>query len=300
MLEEIEELTNPKIRAGKKALSAEQQQMKQLVLSVLDTVRDESGKDAAVRLVFEPRTSKIDRDEFTRTLLAHTSMEGNAPINLVMIGGDGRPRCKPLTEVLLEWIEFRIATVRVAQRTACRESTTGFTFSKAGNWCLLSIDKVIKLIRNSDEPKPDLIKAFKLSERQADDILELRLRQLARLEGFRIEQELAELRKEQSALGKLLGSDAALRKLVGKEIEDDAKKYGDKDPRRTLIETAERATRRIKGDRRTDHGHRVQERVRACAHRARHRPRAITFKTGDALYERVRMPHRGLADRDRQ
>ena len=91
-----------------------------------------------------------------------------------------------------------------------------------------------------------MIKAFKLSERQADDILELRLRQLARLEGFRIEQELAELRKEQSALGKLLGSDAALRKLVGKEIEDDAKKYGGKDPRRTLIETAERATVELK------------------------------------------------------
>ncbi|MGZ9058309.1 MAG: DNA gyrase subunit A, partial [Burkholderiaceae bacterium] len=90
VLEEIEELTNPKIRTGKKALSTEQQQMKQLVLSVLDTVRDESGKDAAVRLVFEPRTSKIDRGEFTRTMLAHTSMEGNEPINLVMIGGDGR------------------------------------------------------------------------------------------------------------------------------------------------------------------------------------------------------------------
>ena len=118
-----------------KGAECEQQQMKQLVLSVLDTVRDESGKDAAVRLVFEPRTSKIDRDEFTRTLLAHTSMEGNAPINLVMIGGDGRPRCKPLTEVLLEWIEFRIATVRRRSQHRRRELTTGFTFSKAGNWC---------------------------------------------------------------------------------------------------------------------------------------------------------------------
>ncbi len=91
VLEEIEELTNPKVRAGKKALSAEQQQMKQLVLSVLDTVRDESGKDAAVRLVFEPRTSKIDRDEFTRTLLAHTSMEGNAADQ----PGDDRRRWPP-------------------------------------------------------------------------------------------------------------------------------------------------------------------------------------------------------------
>ena len=284
VLEEIEELTNPKIRAGKKALSSEQQQMKQLVLSVLDTVRDESGKDAAVRLVFEPRTSKIDREEFTRTLLAHTSMEGSAPINLVMIGGDGRPRCKSLTEVLLEWIEFRIATVRRRSAHRLQRVDDRIHILEGRQLVLLSIDKVIKLIRNSDEPKPDLIKAFKLSERQADDILELRLRQLARLEGFRIEQELAELRKEQSALGKLLGSDAALRKLVGKEIEDDAKKYGEKDARRTLIETAERATVELRVTdepitvivsengfvrARTAHGHDQAQ---------------FTFKTGDSLY----------------
>src|SRR4029434_2387529 len=107
VLEEIEELTNPKVRAGKKALTPEQQQTKQTVLAVLDTVRDESGKDAAVRLVFEPRTSRIDRDEFVRTLLAHTSLEGSVPVNLVMIGRDGRPRCKPLLEILQEWIRAR-------------------------------------------------------------------------------------------------------------------------------------------------------------------------------------------------
>ena len=284
VLEEIEELTNPKIRAGKKALSTEQQQMKQLVLSMLDTVRDESGKDAAVRLVFEPRTSKIERDEFMRALLAHTSMESNTPINLVMIGGDGRPRCKPVTEILLEWIEFRISTVRRRSAHRLQKVDDRIHILEGRQLVLLSIDKVVKLIRNSDEPKPDLIKAFKLSERQADDILELRLRQLARLEGSRIEQELAELRKEQSALGKLLGSDTALRKLVGKEIEDDAKKYGDKDPRRTLIKTAERATVDLKV---TDEPITVivseNGFVRArTAHG--HDPSQFTFKTGDALY----------------
>jgi len=284
VLEEIEELTNPKIRAGKKALSTEQQQMKQLLLSVLDTVRDESGKDAAVRLVFEPRTSKIERDEFMRTLLAHTSMESNAPINLVMIGGDGRPRCKPVTEILLEWIEFRISTVRRRSAHRLQRVDDRIHILEGRQLVLLSIDKVVKLIRNSDEPKPDLIKAFKLSERQADDILELRLRQLARLEGFRIEQELGELRKEQSALGKLLGSDTALRKLVGKEIEDDAKKYGDKDPRRTLIKTAERATVDLRV---TDEPITVIVSENGFV-RARtghgHDPSQFTFKTGDALY----------------
>ena len=127
-------------------------------LSVLDTVRDESGKEAAVRLVFEPRTSKIDRDEFTRTLLAHTSMEGNAPINLVMIGGDGRPRCKPLTEVLLEWIEFRITTVRRRRTHRLQKVDDRIHILEGRQLVLLSIDKVIKLIRNSDEPKPELIK----------------------------------------------------------------------------------------------------------------------------------------------
>ena len=283
VLEEIEELTNPKVRAGKKALTAEQQQTKALLLSVLDTVRDESGKDAAVRLVFEPRTSKVDRDEFARTLLAHTSLEASSPINLVMIGRDGRPRCKPLTEILSEWIEFRVDTVRRRSQHRLNKVEERIHILEGRQAVLLAIDKVIKVIRNSDEPKADLIKVFKLTERQAEDILELRLRQLARLEGIKIEQELAELRKEEAGLRKLLGSDAALRKQIAREIEDDAKKYGD--GRRTLIEEAERAAVEVrvldepvtvivseKGfvRARSGHGHEASQ---------------FAFKTGDALYE---------------
>jgi topoisomerase-4 subunit A len=104
---------------------------------------------------------------------------------------------------------------------------------------LLHIDRVIKVIRNSDDPKPALMKEFSLTERQTDDILELRLRQLARLEALRIEKELAELRKEAGALKKLLDSNAALRRQVGKEFDEDARKFGD--VRRTRIEAAERA-----------------------------------------------------------
>jgi topoisomerase-4 subunit A len=284
VLEEIEDLTNPKVKAGKKALTAEQQQTKQLVLSVLDAVRDESGKDAAVRLVFEPRTSRIDRDELARVLLSHTSMESSAPVNLVMIGRDGRPRCKPLIEVLLEWTEFRIATVRRRSQHRLQKVQDRIHILEGRQAVLLNIDKVIKLIRSSDEPKPDLMKAFKLSERQAEDILEIRLRQLARLEGIRIEQELAELRKEEAALGKLLGAESALRRQVARELEDDAKKYGDKDRRRTVIEEAERSTfeARLVDEpvtvivsgmgfvrARGGHGHDVGQ---------------FTFKTGDGLY----------------
>src|SRR6476659_1491787 len=104
----------------------------------------------------------------------------------------------------------------------------------------LNIDKVIKVIRNADEPKPDLITAFKLSETQAEDILEIRLRQLAKLEGIKIERELAELKKEASALKKLLGSPAERRKLAAAEVREDAERFGDK--RRTVIEEAERIT----------------------------------------------------------
>ncbi|MEY3572163.1 MAG: hypothetical protein RJA77_78, partial [Pseudomonadota bacterium] len=112
VLEEIEELTNPKIKAGKKSLSPDQQQVKQLVLGQLESVRDESGKDAAVRLVFEPRSSRLDRDEFARLLLAHTSLESSVSLNLVAVDGAGRPRSLSLLEMLQGWVDFRVETVR--------------------------------------------------------------------------------------------------------------------------------------------------------------------------------------------
>jgi topoisomerase-4 subunit A len=191
VLEEIEELTNPKVKAGKKSLSPEQQQTKAVVLSMLDKARDESGKESAVRLVFEPRTSKVDREEFATMLLAQTALETSVPINFVMIGRDGRPRQKPLTDILLEWIDFRIETVRRRSQHRLSKVQDRIHILEGRQQVLLNIDKVIKLIRNSDEPKPELMKAFTLTERQAEDILELRLRQLARLEGIKIEQELA-------------------------------------------------------------------------------------------------------------
>ena len=283
VLEELEELTNPKVRTGKKSLSPEQQQTKALVLSLLDSVRDESGKEAAVRLVFEPRTSKIDRQEFANMLLSHTSMEAGNPINLVMIGRDGRPRQKGLLEILREWIEFRVETVRRRTQHRLNKVQDRIHILEGRQQILLNIDKVIKLIRNSDEPKPDLIKAFKLTERQADDILDLRLRQLARLEGIKIEQELAELRKDETSLQKLLGSGTALRKLVGKEFDEDAKKFGD--DRRTKIEQAERAVVEVKI---------LDEPVTVIVSemgfvRARtghgHDRNAFTFKSGDGLYD---------------
>ena len=236
VMQEIEELTNPKVKPGKKSLSPEQQNLKALILSVLDVQRDESGKDAAVRLVFEPKTAKIDQQEFMNTLLAHTSMESSAPLNMVMIGIDGRPRQKPLKDVLSEWAGFRVDTVTRRIEFRLGKVDDRIHILEGRMIVYLNIDKVIRIIRESDEPKPALIKAFKLSDLQAEDILEIRLRQLARLEGIKIEQQLKELQDEKKELEHLLGDDSAMKKLVIKEIEADAKQFGDE--RRTLIEEA--------------------------------------------------------------
>jgi len=239
VLEEIEELTNPRPRLGKKAVSPEQLQLKQTVLGVLERVRDESGREAAVRLVFEPRSSRLAQDDFINVLLAHTSLESSVPCNLVMIGVDGRPRQKALIEILREWCGFRITTVTRRTRHRLNKVDDRIHILEGRQLVLLSIDEVIATIRAADEPKPALIERFGLSERQAEDILEIRLRQLARLEAIKIEQELSELRTEKAGLEGLLNDPKAMRRQVIREIEQDAKQYGD--DRRTRIEAASRA-----------------------------------------------------------
>lgn len=244
VLEEIEELTNPKVKAGKKALSQDQVMLKQTVLAVLDAVRDESSKDAPVRLVFEPKTSRIDQAELTTTLLAHTSLETSAPINLTMVGLDGRPVQKSLRQMLAEWIEFRQRTIERRSRHRLDKVLDRIHILEGRQLVLLNIDEVIAIIRTSDEPKAALIARFKLTERQADDILDLRLRQLARLEAIKIEQELKELREDRRKLEEILGSPAALRRLMVKEIEADTKQFGDE--RRTLIQAEKKAVAEVK------------------------------------------------------
>lgn len=244
VLSEIEEITNPKIRPGKKALSPEQQQLKAQMLAVLDVARDESGKDAAVRLVFEPKTSKIDRQNLVNILLSQTSLESSCPMNLVTIGLDGRPQQKNLRQILKEWINFRTSTVRQRSGHRLGKVNDRIHILEGRQAILLNIDKVIKIIRAADEPKTELIAAFKLSDRQADDILDIRLRQLARLETLKIKQELEELLAEKQSLEELLSSEATLKRLLIKEITADAKQYGD--ARRTLIEQAQKSTVEVK------------------------------------------------------
>ncbi|MFZ6640554.1 DNA topoisomerase IV subunit A [Undibacterium sp. TC4M20W] len=282
VLEEIDELTNPKIKLGKKTLSPEQVALKQVILSVLDTVRDESGKDAPVRLVLEPKSKNQDQAEFMQMLLAHTSLETSASINLVMIGGDGRPRQKGLFDILSEWIAFRFTTVTRRTQFRLKKVDDRIHILEGREAVLLNIDEVIRIIRESDDPKPALIAAFKLSDIQAEDILEIRLRQLARLESIKIQQQLDELRKEKAGLHDLLENPSSMKRMLIKEIEADAKQFGD--ARRTVIEEAAKASIEQKVidepvtvvisekgwvRARTGHGHDNGQ---------------FTFKAGDSLY----------------
>ena len=282
VLEEIEEITNPKVKAGKKALSQDQTQLKASVLAVLDVVRDESNKDAPVRLVFEPKTSRTAQQELINTLLAHTSLETSAPLNLTLIGLDGRPTQKSLRQMLQEWIAFRQRTIERRSRHRLGKVQERIHILEGRQLVLLNIDEVIAIIRQADDPKAALVQRFALSERQAEDILEIRLRQLARLEAIKIEQELAELRTEQARLEEILASPQALRRLMVKEIEADAKTFAD--ARRTLIQTEKKAVLEVKvvdepvtvvvsqkGWVRTRGGH-------------GHEASSFAFKAGDALY----------------
>jgi len=282
VLEEIEDISNPKVKTGKKALTQEQQQLKASMLALLDGVRDESSKDAPVRLVIEPKTGKVPQQDLITALLAHTSLETSAPINLTMVGIDGKPTQKSLRQMLVEWVAFRQQTITRRSQYRLAKVLDRIHILEGRQLILLNIDEVIAIIRASDEPKAALIARFHLSDRQAEDILEIRLRQLARLEAFRIEQELSELREEQGRLEDILANPASLRRLMVKEIEADAKQFAD--ARRTLIQAEKKAVAEVrvvdepttvvvseKGWVRTRQGH-------------GHEAAAFAFKAGDGLY----------------
>ncbi|MGA1274195.1 MAG: DNA topoisomerase IV subunit A, partial [Burkholderiaceae bacterium] len=282
ILEEIEELTNPKIKAGKKSLSPEQQQTKQLMLSYCESVRDESGKEAAVRLVFEPKTSRLDREEFARLLLAQTSLETSFSANLVAVDTQGRPRSLSLTEMLRQWVDFRLLTVRRRSAHRLEIAQRRIHILEGRVIALASIDEVIAVIRESDEPKPALVARFGLTELQAEDILELRLRQLARLEAIKIEKELKELRDQADKLSQILDNERTLRKTVSKEISEDTKRFGD--ARRTLVKAEVKATVEIPV---VDDPVTVVVSVNGWVRSRQghgHDSQSFSFKTGDSLY----------------
>ncbi|MFO7541523.1 MAG: DNA topoisomerase IV subunit A [Thiobacillus sp.] len=240
VLTQIEALANPQPKTGKKELSPEQKNLKQAILALLDSTRDESDEKNPVRLVLEPSSRNQDPETFMRFFLAQTSLETNVPVNLTVIGRDGRPGQKGLVALIAEWASFRVDTVRRRSQHRLEVVNRRVHILEGRLTILLNIDEVIRVIRESDDPKADLIAAFDLSDVQADDILDIRLRQLARLESIKIEKELKELLSERDELNRILGDDKALTSLVIDEIRADMKKYGD--DRRTRIEAAQSVT----------------------------------------------------------
>lgn len=237
VLEDVERNINPRLREGKKTLSPEQTHLKALWLNALELVRDESDKNAPVRLVFEPKSGRQDPQAFMQLLLAHTRLESNLSINLVMLGRDGRPCPKNLKSILREWLDFRLETVVRRSRFQLERVERRLHLLLGRQKILLDIDAVIRLIRESDDPKTDLMATYQLTTLQAEDILEIRLRQLARLEGIKIDQEIGQLSKEQEGLARLLASQKAQTQLIRRELLADAERYGD--ARRTRLEPQE-------------------------------------------------------------
>jgi topoisomerase-4 subunit A len=242
VMEEIEGLANPKPGLGKKEVTQEQKRLKQFILEQVETARDESDRKSKLRLVIEPRSSRINPEEMMQALLVHTSLETRYAVNMTWLGLDGLPETKGLLEILTEWGEFRVQTVRRRTQFRLTKVEERLHIVLGRLLAYVKIDEIIKLIRASEDQadaKENLQQKYKFTERQAQDIVDLRLGQLTKLDGVKLNDERKALEAERKELKGLLADEKELKKLVVKELGEDARKYGDE--RRTLIKTEDRA-----------------------------------------------------------
>ncbi|CCE23104.1 DNA topoisomerase IV subunit A [Methylotuvimicrobium alcaliphilum] len=213
--------------SGAKLLEQIAAQMNAKKLPMIDDLRDESDHENPTRLVVMPKSKRIDVEAVMSHLFATTDLEKNFRVNLNMIGLDGRPQVKNLRTILTEWLIFRTETVRRRLQYRLDKVLARLHILEGLLIAYLNIDEVITIIRYEDKPKPVLMERFGISDLQAEAILELKLRHLAKLEEMKIKGEQAELEKERQALEKTLGSKALLNRLIKKEIQVDAEKFGD-------------------------------------------------------------------------
>ncbi|EMR13896.1 Topoisomerase IV subunit A [Methylophaga lonarensis MPL] len=225
--------------SGAKVLEQIAAQMQNKKLPMVADLRDESDHEHAVRLVVVPRSNRVDIDSLMSHLFATTDLERSYRVNMNMIGLDGRPQVKNLLEMLQEWLQFRTETVRRRLQYRLDKVLDRMHVLEGLLIAYLNIDEVIAIIRHEDEPKAELMARFNLSDRQAEAILELRLRHLAKLEEMKIQGEMDELSKERKSLELLLGSETRLKTLIRKELTADAEKFGD--DRRSLIKPQQAA-----------------------------------------------------------
>jgi len=213
--------------SGNKILEQVAAQMIAKKLPMVEDLRDESDHENPTRLVITPRSNRLDTDELMAHLFATTDMERTYRVNLNMIGIDGRPMVKNLQTILTEWLEFRISTVRRRLQYRLDKVLQRLHILDGLLIAFLNIDEVIHIIRTEDESKKVLIKRFDLTDAQAEAILELKLRHLAKLEEMKIRGEQEELAAERDSLELTLSSERRLKTLVKKEIQADTKEYGD-------------------------------------------------------------------------
>ena len=229
----------PHQTSGSRVLEQIAQQMQAKKLPMVADLRDESDHENPTRLVIVPRSNRVDRNSLMSHLFATTDLQRNYRVNLNVIGIDGRPAVKGLDVMLKEWLKFRTATVRRRLEHRLDRVESRLHILEGYLVAFLNIDEVIHIIRTEDKPKPVLMKKFKLSDEQAEAILELKLRHLAKLEEMKINGEQKELSKERDELKKLLGSDARLKTLIKQELQAVAEEFGDE--RRSVLADAEEA-----------------------------------------------------------
>ncbi|WP_417551205.1 DNA topoisomerase IV subunit A [Methylophaga sp.] len=213
--------------SGAKVLEQIAAQMNNKKLPMVADLRDESDHEQAVRLVIVPRSNRVDIESLMLHLFATTDLERSYRVNMNMIGLDGRPQVKNLLQMLSEWLIYRVETVRRRLQFRLDKVLDRIHVLEGLLIAYLNIDEVIAIIRNEDDPKAELMARFNLSDRQAESILELRLRHLAKLEEMKLQGEMDELSKERKSLELLLSSDTRLKSLIRKELTADAEKYGD-------------------------------------------------------------------------
>ncbi|MGJ3354225.1 DNA topoisomerase IV subunit A [Providencia sp. Je.9.19] len=224
--------------SGAKILEQIASQIRSKKLPMVEDLRDESNHENPTRLVIVPRSNRVDLEQVMTHLFATTDLERSYRVNLNMIGLDHRPSVKGLVEILNEWIVYRRQTVRNRLSHRLEKVLRRLHILDGLLIAYLNIDEVIEIIRAEDEPKPVLMSRFNISDTQAEAILEIKLRHLAKLEEMKIRGEQDELAKERDELQSILGSERKLNTLIKKEIQADAKIYGD-DRRSPLHEREE-------------------------------------------------------------
>ena len=217
----------PHQASGARVLEQIAQQMQARKLPMVADLRDESDHENPTRLVIVPRSNRIDREALMSHLFATTDLERNYRVNLNMIGIDGRPGVRSLDEVLRQWLKFRLETVRRRLDHRLQRVEKRLHILAGYLVAYLNIDEVIQIIRSEDRPKPALMARFGISDTQAEAILELKLRNLAKLEEMKIRAEQDELGEERDWLQKTLGSEARMKTLIRRELAAAAEQYGD-------------------------------------------------------------------------